>query len=230
MHARTPPVPAPVLTAPANAGAAEFQLTHLRIPAHWTINRCFVNSQSEGRQVQWTAFTFGGECYDLRHLHPRTCRYEQPAKGDRPARTYTVDVIFSLHCFTRAALDEEEVDTALLYSDDREMRVFDFQRYELSKQLPAIIESLGSRRCFQTGHDNFFSVAIVDRDGNNVEYDIFFTASRASRKRGVVNLYVQSAYVRDKQHGNRPRMKSPIGFYVILFNVQNGRPIRPSPN
>jgi hypothetical protein len=179
--------------------------------------------------VQWKPFIFGGECYDLSHLHPRTCRYEQPAKGDKPARAYTVDIIFSLHCFTRSLLNDEAGDAALFYADDRETRVFDFQRYELSKQLPGIIESLGQRKCFHTGHDNFFSVALIDRDGNSIEYDIFFTASRASRKKGVVNMYIQSAYVRDVKHGNRPRMNSPIGFYVILFNVLHNRPIKPAP-
>jgi hypothetical protein len=105
--------------------------------------------------VHWKPFIFGGRTYDLSHLHPRTCRYEQPAKGNKPARTYTVDVIFSLHCFTRSLLDGEDVDKGLLYADDREKRVFDFQRYELSKHLPAIIESLDQRKCFQTGNDNF---------------------------------------------------------------------------
>jgi hypothetical protein len=179
--------------------------------------------------VQWKPFTFGGDWYDLSHLHPRTCQYQQSAIGDKPARVYTVDVIFSLHCFTRGLFDDEAVDAALLYCDHRETRVFDFQRYELSKQLPAIVESLGKRKCFHTGHDNFFSVALIDRDGNSIEYDIFFTASRSSRKRAVVNLYIQSAYARDLKHGNRPRMKSPIGFCVILFNVVNNRTIKPAP-
>jgi hypothetical protein len=185
-----------------------------------------LNRQSEARQLQWKPFTFGGECYDLSHLHPRICQYEQPAKGDKPARVYTVDVIFSLHCFTRRLFDDETVDEALCYADDRETRVFDFQRYELSKQLPAIIESLGKQKCFHTGHDNFFSVALIDANKQRVEYDIFFTASRSSRK-GIVNLYVQSAYVRDAAHGNRPRMTSPIGFYVILYNVLHNRPSSP---
>ncbi len=70
---------------------------------------------------------------------------------------------------------------------------------------------------------------IIDQEGNSIEYDVFFTASRASRKRGVVNLYIQSAYARDVEHGNRPRMTSPIGFYVILYNVLNNRPIKPAP-
>ena len=179
--------------------------------------------------MYWRPFIFGGREYDLSHLHPRTNRYEQPAKGDKPARAYTVDVIFSLHCFTRGLFDHETLNDGMCYGDDRETRRFDFERYELSKQLPGIIEELGTRKCFHTGHDNFFSVALVDANGQPFEYDIFFTASRASRKKGVVNLYVQSAYKRDAAHGNRPRMTSPIGFYVILYNVLNKRPIKPAP-
>lgn len=105
--------------------------------------------------MYWKPFTLGDECYDLSHLHPRTCRYEQPAKGDKPTRHYTVDVIFSLHCFTRAVLDDEAIDAALLYGDDRETQIVDFQRYELSKRLPAIIESLGSRKCFEHHRSSF---------------------------------------------------------------------------
>jgi hypothetical protein len=109
-------------------------------------------------------------------------------------------------------------------------------RYKLSKQLPAIIETLDKRKCFHTAYDNFFTLALVDRNGNTIEYDIFFTASRSSRKRGVVNLYIQSAYVRDREHPNRPHLNlsrrpnlRPIGFYVILFNVLNNRPLKPAP-
>jgi hypothetical protein len=179
--------------------------------------------------MHWKPFVLGGQAYDLSHLHPRTCRYEQPAKDGKPARFYTVDIFFSLHCFTRGLFEDETVDDPLCYSDAREMRRFDFERYELSKQLPGIIEELGQRKCYHTGHDNFVSVALINANGQRVEYNVFFTASRSSRKRGVVNLYVQSAYVRDTAHSNRPRMNSPIRFYVILHNVLQNWPIRPAP-
>jgi hypothetical protein len=60
-------------------------------------------------------------------------------------------------------------------------------------------------------------------DGDLFEYDIFFTVSRSSQ-RGVLNLFVQSAYVRDQKHWNRPQLK-PISFHFILFNALNGKPI-----
>lgn len=176
--------------------------------------------------MQWLPFQHGGGTYDLSHLHSRRYEYVQPEKGGKPARRYKVDVIFSLHCFTRGGKAGETPDPALLYSDHRETRIFDFQRYELSRQLPGIVQKLGGLRCYHTGRENFFTIELVDHNGNKVEYEIYFTASRSS-KRGVINLFVQSAYVRDQQHrANRPDKKS-INFYVILFNVQNDRPIKP---
>lgn len=176
--------------------------------------------------MEWKPFQHGANAYDLSHLHSRRFEYVQPEKGGKQSRAYKVDVIFSLHCFTRGPKVDERPDPALLYSDPRETRIFDFQRYELSRQLPGIVEKLGEVRCYHTGRENFFTIHLIDQHGNQVEYEIYFTASRSS-KRGVINLFVQSAYIRDAQHlANRPHRK-PISFYVILFNVQNNRPIRP---
>ncbi len=175
--------------------------------------------------MQWKPFQFCGEVYDLAHLHPRSVTYVQPAKGNAPARVYKVDVIFGLHCFTRGRGQNPPQEDTLLYGDDREIRVFDFVRYELSKRLPDIIDGLAQRKCYHTGKGNFFSVEIVQENGEVIEYDIFFVASRSSAK-GKINLFVQSAYVRDAQYAsNRPDRK-PIGLYVILFNTLNNKPIK----
>jgi hypothetical protein len=175
--------------------------------------------------VQWKPYQFRGEVYDLAHLHPRSVSYEQPAKGNMPARVYRVDVIFGLHCFTRGRSGDESQEIDLAYGDDREIRVFDFVRYELSKRLPEIVEGLPQRKCYHTGKGNFFSIEIVREDGNVIEYDIFFVASRSST-RGKINLYVQSAYVRDKNHASNRPARKPVGFYVILFNTLNNKPIK----
>jgi hypothetical protein len=65
--------------------------------------------------VHWKAFKHGDKEYDLCHLHPKTVSYMQPAKGINPPRYYKVDVIFSLHCFTRG-MEGETPDPELLYS------------------------------------------------------------------------------------------------------------------
>jgi hypothetical protein len=183
--------------------------------------------------VQWRAFTFGGTRYDLRHVHPRTCECTQPAKGEHPARIFTVEVTFSHHCFTRGFKQDEVPDLALVYTDARgDERVFDFDRYRPFTHLPAIVARLDQCKCYHTGHGNYFSIQLVDATGATVEYDVFFTVSRSSQK-GVLNLFVQSAYVRDAEHMNRPHLNAsrrpnlkPIGFHVILFNTLIGKAIK----
>jgi hypothetical protein len=137
--------------------------------------------------MQWTPFQFCGKVYDLAHLHPHSVTYEQRAEGNASARVYKVDIIYGLHCFTRGRGQNVPYENSLLYKDDREIRVFDFVRYALSKRLPEIIEGLALRKCYHTGKGNFFSIEIVREDGEVLEYDIFFVASRSSRK-GKINL------------------------------------------
>jgi len=177
--------------------------------------------------IRWKPFEYQGICYDLTHLHPKTIHYEQTSQENKPARYYTVEVIFGLHCFTRGLKDGEHSDETLLYRDARETRIFDFQRHQLSIRLPRIVDELQTRKCFHTGKGNFFTVEMISPQDARliIEYDIFFEASRSTR-RGIINLFVQSAYVRDSMHdSNRPK-KKPIRFDVILYNTLNNKPIR----
>ncbi|WP_199544566.1 hypothetical protein [Paraburkholderia kururiensis] len=178
--------------------------------------------------ITWSAFSYAGVDYDLSHLYPRRIEFVLPARGDQPERTYPVQIIFGLHCFTRSAEPGEAVDPELFYSDARETRVFCPQRHRLSMLLPAIIDGLASRPCYHTGKGNFFVVEMVDGQGTRQEYEVYFAASRAA-ERGVLNLFVQSAYVRDRAHkGNRPK-KKPIRLHVILHNTLTNRPIKEPP-
>jgi len=169
--------------------------------------------------IRWRPFEHQGRVYDLTHLHPKTLVYEQAAKGDKPSRRYTVDVAFGLHCFTRRIEEARERDTALIYADNREARIFDFRRYQLSRLLPEIIAGLPLRKCYHTGKGNFFSIEITEENGQRVEYDIFFVASRSSRK-GVLNLFVQSAYVRDSQYASSRPEKKPIGLRDFVQHLE----------
>jgi hypothetical protein len=110
--------------------------------------------KEELKPVQWSNFENDGTTYDLKHLHPCTLQFERPADEKKPAAVFNVDVIFGLHCFSRE-IPAGAYDRKLIYSDARESRLFDFERYELSKRLPAIIESLSQRKCFQTDRSDF---------------------------------------------------------------------------
>jgi len=167
--------------------------------------------------MHWHPFEFQGETYDLSHLHPCVHSYLQPAKGTNPPRGYKVQVTYSLHCFTRAGVGEIP-DGELLYSDSRETRIFDFERYNLSRQLPAIIRTLPDRRCFHAERSNYFTIDVV-KEQAALEYEVYFALSRSSTK-GLLNLFVQSAYGRDTRHGaNKPQHRKPVGFYTILHGA-----------
>lgn len=174
--------------------------------------------------TRWAVFQYGGSSYDLGHLHPVELVFTQAATAVKPEHNYRVQVNYSLHCFTRSPKPGEPApESALWYADARERRIFDFRRYTLSKQLPVIVKELIRRKCYHSGKGNFFVAELVDVDGQREEYEIYFVASRSTEK-GCVNLYVQSAYIRDQKHDNRPKRK-PIRFEIILFNTLHGRPI-----
>jgi hypothetical protein len=174
--------------------------------------------------IRWIPFNHNNAVYGLDHLHPKTVTFTQPAKAGVPERLYTVDVEFGLHCFTCER--GENCDPALIYSDAREQRMFDFYRYELSKQLPIIVETLHTRKCYHTNHGNFFTIEIIQEEGKADQYEVYFTLSRSSKK-GVLNLSLQSAYVRDRNHATGRRKKS-VGFFVLLFNTLNNRETHPA--
>ncbi len=176
--------------------------------------------------MKWQPFIFQGQEYDLSHVHPFDWEYTAPAKDKRPERTYNLMVQFSLHTFTRSIELGETVDPAIIYPDDKEKRAFDFLRYALSKQIPDIIHGLGERVCYHTHHGTFFTIEVMTPEGGASEYEVYFKLSRANRKGGWLNLYVQSAYVRDTSHATTQPKKRKIGFQVIAYNILHGKEIK----
>lgn len=173
--------------------------------------------------INWEAFRYKGTEYDLSHLHLTTIEYIQPAQDGRPERIYTVDIHYSLHCFSKTL--ETAADPLLNYSDARETRSFDFERYHLSKQLPSIIKSLSIKKCMHTSKGNFFVIDVVTSNGVKEDYEVYFEVKRSAKK-GRAFLFVQSAYIRDRRHGNRSAPTKKISVYVILHNILAGKPIR----
>lgn len=177
--------------------------------------------------IAWKSFNHEGQVYDLAHLHPRSTQFTQPAKNQKPECTYSVNIGFGLHCFTRGLKPDEVMPENLAYSDSRETRVFDFIRFEYSKLLSTIVQALPSSTCFHTAHGTFLTVRQLNLITQAMDdYEVYFTASRSSAKPASVNLFVQSAYVRDQKHKNPPKKKK-IGFFVILHNVLANKTIKP---
>lgn len=174
--------------------------------------------------IHWEAFQYQGTKYDLSHLHPTLVEYIQPAQANNPARSYTVKVFYSLHCFSKSL--EPTADRFLDYSDARETRSFDFGRYHLSKQLPQIIKELNIKKCMHTGKGNFFVIEIIMPNGFKDDYEVYFDVKRSSTTDAVLLLFVQSAYVRDLTHKNRSATTKKISLYTILNNRLTDKPIK----
>ena len=171
--------------------------------------------------MQWIAFQYKFVTYDLSHLHPCIVPFERSATAKLPAVTFNVNVSFSLHCFTHRIEPGSRHDRLLEYSDPRETRCFNFERYELSKRLPEIIRSLDKRKCLQTSHTNYFSIDTMTAEGQKVEYDVFFQVRKPGK--GMLDLFVESAYKRERP--GRPKAKT-IGFLVILHKTMAEQQIK----
>ena len=96
--------------------------------------------------LAWENHIMGKQEFSLDHLHPHFWEITIPSTGKHPARSLQLAVSYSLHCFTRRLKDGETVSGDAWYSDNRESRVFDVMRWELSKYLPDIIATLVLRK------------------------------------------------------------------------------------
>lgn len=175
--------------------------------------------------IAWKATIVGGVTYDMSHLHPHLWEVTIPGKDGKPDLVLKVNVSYSLHCFAREKLPGEMVSSDYWYQDTREKRVFCLQRWELSKQVPGIVATLGERRCMHTGQEEFVTLEVVHQ-GRTFEYAVFFTVTKALKAEGVhLNLFVNSAHERYD-----PLVyKKPISFKFILLNRYMGKEIkRPS--
>ena len=176
--------------------------------------------------MKWRNHTINGEVFVLEHLQPFTWELHQPCTDKHPARDFRFHVTFSCHCFTRKPDDGETVDPEYWYQAPRETRVFCLERWSFSKSLPTIIQELDQRRCYHTGHRNFFTIDLIEPNGIQRDYEVYFDVNRSERK-GWLNLVVQSAYVRDPGYRSAQPRKRAVKFGIIARLAQHGR--KPNP-
>jgi len=175
--------------------------------------------------IKWGEFTHKENTYSLKHVHPFEHEFIVPSVGGKPEIKYKIKIRFGLHCFTRGKKGTE--DPLLFYKDNRECRIFCFDRYELSKRLRIIVTELLDRKCYHTGKSNYFTVDLIDKDGKEVGYEVYFIVSKCTNEKGVLNLYIQSAYPRTRNISTKK--KKPIKFKIIAYNTMTGKDIKLSP-
>lgn len=168
--------------------------------------------------LRWMPHEHAGQQYSLTHVHPFTMDYAFPESERHESGVVTIRIGFSLHCWTRD--EETRPATHGWYSDEREKRAFDLERYELSKQLPEIVRQLHRSHCYLAKAENFVTVSLQNSSGGQVEYEVYFNV-RAGNEPMTAELIVQSAYPRVKGASPKAlrRYTQRIKFATILGKV-----------
>jgi hypothetical protein len=175
--------------------------------------------------TQWRNFTLDGKTYDLSHLNASWIEYVDQRNEDNQI-AYKFIVTYGLHCFTKdvPSISREE-SQLLMYHAPKESRPFNFERYEFSKQLPTIINSLASKETLvcHAGYGKYAVVKFLNSKGCEVSYFVPFVAFRESKK---LRLHIQSAYPLDKELGKVQK----VNFFVIakklLSNQKLPKPLK----
>lgn len=168
-----------------------------------------------------------GVNYPLAHLHPDRMSLELEAQKGNPARTVQLEIAFSLHTFTRT---KQATDGAGdLYRDNREVRVFCRERYQLSLDLDLrrIVRELQTRPCqFATSKSSGKNNYVTLDDSRGVQYGVFFDLKRR-RELGPdeVLLMVQSAYALEPSKPDPGKGK--ISFRALLGHAIRGTTPKP---
>lgn len=182
-----------------------------------------MNFNTVSAVTRWRDFLLDGTIYDLSHLNAQHIEYLDPKDVNKPI-VYRFIVTYGLHCFTKELEGQSaEQIQRLMYHGPRESRPFNFERYELSKYLPAIVESLGSQETLvcHAGYGSYAAVKISDASGNEINYFVPFVAFREKKR---LRLHVQSAYPRPEGIG---RVRK-VNFFAIAHNLLHHRKL-PSP-
>lgn len=134
---------------------------------------------------QWEPFEYAGQPHDLGHLDCHEVVF-QKEEGKDPIRFV---VTYGLHCFTK---DDTEQNIPLMYADGRESRTICLERYEASKRLRGLIESLDVATIYQVQGEVFFTVTVLNTSSGQLEpFKICMAIFRENR---LLRIHVTSAF------------------------------------
>ena len=179
-------------------------------------------AHKESPQAARIHHSYKGQTYKFSHLEPQTETFVRPAAKDQPSETFTVDIRYSDHCFTRSPMAGENFAADLVYRNgDKKIRLFCPQRHEMSKLLPGLIRSLPERKPQHNGNNgNFFTIDALDLSGEPVKYIIIFNVRKSGK--GRMELLVETAYIEDPDFGSAPLTGRRVRFWIILNNTYKG--------
>lgn len=172
----------------------------------------------------WKDFVFNKVTYSLSHLDSHIFEVTDERKPDNIIE-YKIHVTYGFHCFAKDEENLTEADRVKLnYDAPRESRPFNFRRYELSKYLPGIINSLGDpgTLVFHRGYENYATMKIVDDNGIEVDYIVSFSIFREQKK---LRLHVRTAYPESNGIGKVKKVR----FFTLAHNALHGKPMPKPP-
>ncbi|MHC5824982.1 MAG: heat-shock protein [Nostoc sp.] len=176
------------------------------------------NNFNTGKEVeQWRNFRYNNQYYDLSHLNEHWAEYLDDKDENNPI-LYKFIVTYGLHRFTKESNELSSDESQLLmYHAPNESRQFNFDRYELSKQLPSIIKSLSKKTTLvcHAGNGNYATVKVLDSNGIEVDYYVVLVFKKPKKLR----LHIVSAYPRYEGIGKIRK----VGFFIIAKNLLNNR-------
>jgi len=153
-----------------------------------------------------------GQIYSLAHLHPHRFTLSFAARADYAARDVEIRVGYSSHPFTKKCADGERPHAP--YSKPHDPRAFCLERYRLSLQLPKILGSIDSRRCYATDFRNYFVVDTLDLLPVNTEYRVFFNTKKVEPH--ALRLFVESAYAGSVSRSPQGRRRESVMFRALV--------------
>lgn len=134
-------------------------------------------------------------------------------------------VSFTSHCWTES-FDEEMHAGKLIVLDHTRHRVFDAERYALSKSLPGVIAGVSDHKCFLTPEKRNYMTfdGRVRLDGGR-DYRIFFSMKKSKGRwngaRHQLHMIVESAYPT-----SRLVVGTEVSFTTIVSKTLRGEKIR----
>jgi hypothetical protein len=166
----------------------------------------------------------GAKIYDLCHLN--IIRRKSTAELRQSKKEVPVEVHFSCHCWSRKPLENEPIPPTHLILDGSKVaprnRIFCESRYELSLELPKLIDDMlqTNRRVYYTHRDNIVRidwVAPIVAGPAPEQYYLFMKMEKKTPEGQAkhVKIFVESAYPDSVMYEN-PSYGKPVSFSKLL--------------
>lgn len=160
--------------------------------------------------MRFPLFRHKGQIYDPSHLNDFIFTYQLSELQCR------IRVSFSCHCFTKAL---DNTPNHLIYKHGKEKREFCFDRFELSKILPSLVQSLGNATIYESQKRDYLIIKLDNTFAPNQHYTIFFNSVKSKSAESDITIYVNSAYIKQNKLSSAPAIK----FNSLLSHILNGK-------